>query len=119
MKGGLYSIMDDNEMVSIKSQLMKFGTVNKNAIAVETVLAPVFTLEHIGLPIINGEVMNLGVTGSMEDDEVKHKVAIIKELRNVTGARMIDCKKALTEADYDIDAAIEILKNNPRRRYYT
>ncbi len=36
--------------------------------------------------------------------------AMVKELREMTGAGMLDCKKALTEADGDIDAAVDILR---------
>ena len=32
---------------------------------------------------------------------------LVKELREITGAGMMDCKKALTETNGDIDAAIE------------
>jgi elongation factor Ts len=34
----------------------------------------------------------------------------VKELRDRTGAAMMDCKAALTEADGDLDKAIEILR---------
>jgi elongation factor Ts len=34
----------------------------------------------------------------------------VKALRDRTGAGMMDCKKALTEADGDIDRAVEILR---------
>jgi elongation factor Ts len=34
----------------------------------------------------------------------------VKKLRDITGAGMMDCKKALTEADGDVDGAIEILR---------
>ena len=34
----------------------------------------------------------------------------VKELREITGAGMMDCKKALEEADADIDKAIEVLR---------
>ena len=36
--------------------------------------------------------------------------AMVKELRERTGSGMMDCKKALVEADGDMDKAIEILK---------
>ncbi|MBX6352319.1 MAG: translation elongation factor Ts [Thermoflavifilum sp.] len=36
--------------------------------------------------------------------------AMVKELRERTGAGMMDCKKALTEAGGDMDRAIEILR---------
>ena len=34
----------------------------------------------------------------------------VKELREITGCGMMDCKKALTEADGDKDKAVEILR---------
>ncbi|KAI4443561.1 MAG: elongation factor Ts [Ruminococcus sp.] len=37
---------------------------------------------------------------------------LVKELREITGAGMMDCKKALTETNGDIDAAIEYLRKN-------
>ncbi|MBQ1399949.1 MAG: elongation factor Ts [Lachnospiraceae bacterium] len=36
--------------------------------------------------------------------------AMVKELRETTGAGMLDCKKALTETDGDMDKAIELLR---------
>ena len=36
--------------------------------------------------------------------------AMVKEIRERTGAGMMDCKKALTETDGDMDQAIEILR---------
>ena len=36
--------------------------------------------------------------------------ADVKKLREQTGAGMMDCKKALTEADGDLDKAVEILR---------
>ena len=36
--------------------------------------------------------------------------ADVKRLRELTGAGMLDCKNALTEADGDFDAAVEILR---------
>lgn len=38
--------------------------------------------------------------------------ADVKKLRDETGAGMMDCKKALTEAGGDLDAAVEILRKN-------
>ncbi len=35
---------------------------------------------------------------------------MVKELREMTGAGMMDCKKALVEADGDLDQAVEILR---------
>ena len=36
--------------------------------------------------------------------------ADVKRLRDLTGAGMLDCKNALTEADGDVEAAVEILR---------
>ena len=38
--------------------------------------------------------------------------SMVKELRDLTGAGMMDCKKALSETDGDMDAAIEYLRKN-------
>lgn len=38
--------------------------------------------------------------------------AMVKELREKTGAGMMDCKKALTEVAGDLEAAIEVLKKS-------
>lgn len=35
---------------------------------------------------------------------------MVKELREMTGAGMMDCKKALNETDGNMDAAIEYLR---------
>jgi len=40
------------------------------------------------------------------------KASMVKELREMTGAGMMDCKKALTETDGNMDAAIEYLRKN-------
>lgn len=37
---------------------------------------------------------------------------MVKELREMTGAGMMDCKKALAETDGDMDAAVEFLRKN-------
>lgn len=34
----------------------------------------------------------------------------VKELRNITGAGMMDCKRALQEVNGDIDKAVELLR---------
>ena len=36
--------------------------------------------------------------------------AMVKELREATGCGMMDCKKALTESNGDMDKAIEYLR---------
>ena len=38
--------------------------------------------------------------------------ALVKELRESTGAGMMECKKALTETNGDMDAAVEYLRKN-------
>ncbi|MCM1174708.1 MAG: translation elongation factor Ts [Blautia sp.] len=38
--------------------------------------------------------------------------AMVKELRELTGAGMMDCKKALSETDGNMDAAVEYLRKN-------
>ena len=45
------------------------------------------------------EVMNMVVTAAM-----------VKELRTSTSAGMMDCKKALTEANGDMEKAVEVLR---------
>ena len=38
--------------------------------------------------------------------------AMVKELREMTGAGMMDCKKALTETNGNMDEAVEFLRKN-------
>ncbi|HBH92223.1 MAG TPA: elongation factor Ts, partial [Bacteroides sp.] len=38
--------------------------------------------------------------------------AMVKELRESTGAGMMECKKALTEADGDMEAAVDVLRKS-------
>lgn len=38
--------------------------------------------------------------------------AMVKELRELTGAGMMDCKKALAQTEGDMDAAVEFLRKN-------
>ena len=42
--------------------------------------------------------------------------SLVKELRERTGAGMMDCKKALTEANGDIELAIETCVNPARSK---
>ena len=37
---------------------------------------------------------------------------MVKELREMTGAGMMDCKKALTATEGDMDKAVEFLREN-------
>src|SRR5690606_20034265 len=46
----------------------------------------------------------------MEKMTVKITAQMVKELREKTGAGMMDCKKALTEVNGDLDAALDFLR---------
>ena len=46
---------------------------------------------------------------------VKISASDVKKLREMTGAGMMDCKKALTEADGDYDKAIEYLRKKGQK----
>lgn len=46
-------------------------------------------------------------------EKLQQQVMDIKELRNKTGAGMMDCKKALCATDWDMDRAIEYLRTLP------
>lgn len=46
----------------------------------------------------------------LEDKKMAITASMVKELREQTGAGMMDCKKALTETDGDFDKAIEFLR---------
>ena len=48
----------------------------------------------------------------MEDKIMAISAKMVKELREMTGAGMMDCKKALTETDGDMDAAVEVLRKS-------
>ena len=41
--------------------------------------------------------------------------ADVKKLRDMTGAGMMDCKKALSETDGDFDAAVELLRKKGQK----
>ena len=42
----------------------------------------------------------------------------VKELREVSGAGMMDCKKALEETNGDIKKAMEVLRKNGISKFY-
>ena len=42
--------------------------------------------------------------------------AMVKELRESTGAGMMECKKALTETDGDMEAAVDVLRKSGAAR---
>lgn len=48
----------------------------------------------------------------MEEIIMAVTASMVKELRELTGAGMMDCKKALNETNGDMDAAIEYLRKN-------
>jgi len=48
----------------------------------------------------------------MEGLKMAITAAMVKELREMTGAGMMDCKKALNETNGDMDAAVEFLRKN-------
>ena len=48
----------------------------------------------------------------MEDITMAITAAMVKELRDMTGAGMMDCKKALNETNGDMDAAVDYLRKN-------
>ena len=48
----------------------------------------------------------------MEDKKMAVTASMVKELREMTGAGMMDCKKALNETNGNMDEAIEFLRKN-------
>jgi len=40
------------------------------------------------------------------------KASQVKELRDMTGVAMMECKKALVECDGDIEKALDLLRSN-------
>ena len=44
---------------------------------------------------------------------------MVKELREMTGAGMMDCKKALTETNGDMEAAVEVLRKKGQAKAET
>ena len=49
---------------------------------------------------------------NMEEIIMAITASMVKELREMTGAGMMDCKKALTETNGDMDAAVDVLKKS-------
>ena len=43
---------------------------------------------------------------------MKISASMVKNLRERTGAGMMECKKALVETDGDLDAAVEVLRKS-------
>jgi len=63
---------------------------------------------------LNNLLRNNNSTGKVGGNNKMANItaAMVKELREMTGAGMMDCKKALGETDGDMDAAIEFLRKN-------
>src|SRR5579864_7476616 len=57
-------------------------------------------------------IMATTVTPEPDDNKQPISAAKVKELRDLTGAPMMDCKKALTEASGDIEKAIVVLRKS-------
>ena len=48
----------------------------------------------------------------LEDNKMEITAYMVKEFREMKGAGMMDCKKALAETDGNMDAAVEVLKKS-------
>lgn len=48
----------------------------------------------------------------MEEIIMAITASMVKELREMTGAGMMDCKKALNETNGNMDEAVEFLRKN-------
>jgi len=58
---------------------------------------------------------NLFITKKIKNMSVAISAKDVKKLRDMTGAGMMDCKKALAEADGNIDKAIELLRKKGQK----
>ena len=45
-------------------------------------------------------------------NKVEIKASQVKELRDMTGVAMMECKKALIEAEGDLEKAVDLLRSN-------
>ena len=45
-------------------------------------------------------------------NKLEIKASQVKELRDMTGVEMMDCKKALVECEGDIEKALDLLRSN-------
>ena len=59
--------------------------------------------------------VRFGTTSNRDKTMAKITAAEVNKLRKTTGAGMMDCKKALVEADGDFDKAIEILRKKGQK----
>jgi elongation factor Ts len=69
-------------------------------------LAPAFAFVGNSQPAFAQRTNNVALFAA------KVSPALIKELRDMTGAGMMDCKKALTETDGDVEQAIENMRTS-------
>jgi elongation factor Ts len=59
---------------------------------------------------LSGEISAPGTTGQDTEEFMEITAAMVKDLRERTGAGMMDCKKALAESAGDAEKAIEYLR---------
>lgn len=82
---------------------MKFSTIF-------AALATIATSTHAFVPSLNSQFGIVRTNNVSLNAEVT--VALIKELRELTGAGMMDCKKALKETEGDVEQAIENMRSS-------
>lgn len=76
-----------------------------------TIIFTLFATVTTNAFTLNGKAFSVVRTNSVSlNAEVT--VALIKELRELSGAGMMDCKKALKEADGDVETAIENMRKS-------
>ncbi|KAK1314856.1 hypothetical protein QJS10_CPA06g00719 [Acorus calamus] len=86
--------------------------VSKMPLTMEDEIAPVASKNVPSIPVENGGVISSGETnGAPQESATKatKSSALVKQLREETGAGMMDCKKALSETGGDIAKAQEFL----------
>src|SRR5687768_4356383 len=66
-----------------------------------------FNSSSCDLPIVGEKIYPMSTMAITAAD--------VNKLRQITGAGMMDCKKALTEANGDFDAAIDILRKQGQK----
>jgi len=91
------TVVDNRKTQKIPT--MKFTSIIFAVISITATTA--FSPQNAGSFRTNTVELNAAVT-----------VGMIKEMRGLTGAGMMDCKKALTESEGDIEAAIENMRTS-------
>ena len=89
----------------------EFNTILKDEIPQEITIKP-----EIKLSV--GESLKSALSGPIEmtkeqKERYKKQADMVKELREITGAGVMDCKKALNATEWSIPNAIEYLRNQP------